>query len=160
MAVVNRCDVCSTIYEQEECPKCLAEREHSKKMNDEAVDRIKKEALTQEQADKIESAFFEDYATFKLRDGKEYKVPPCSLRNARRLMQLLKSVNVDVILMNFLPTGDEEVDKQREDGLIEILSMAFVDYPEVDRDFIEDNIDLSTAKAIIDVLIGINSLKK
>jgi recombinational DNA repair protein RecR len=160
MAKVNKCDVCGTIYEDGECPKCLSEREHSKKMNDEAVERIKKEALTQEQADEIERAFFEDDVEIKLRDGKKYKVPPCSLKNARKLMKLLKSVNVDMVILNYVPTGDSELDEKRANDLVEILSYAFVNYPDINRDYIEDIVDVDTAKKIVEVLIGINSIKK
>lgn len=170
MALVNKCDVCGTIYDGGFCPKCKerAEREHSKMMNDEAVERIKREAeqeaqrekLTPEEAKRIEAVFFEDDAEIMLRDGKRYRIPPVSLKEARKIMQLLKTVNVDVIIMNFVPTGDEELDKKREDNLFDLLLMAFKNYPEVDRDYLDRYVDLATARKIIDIIIGLNGIKK
>lgn len=133
------------------------EREHSEMMNREAVERIKREA---EELERSESAIFEDDVPIKLRNGKTYYIPPLTLKNARKLMKKLRSINVDAIILNFLPTGNEELDKQREDDLFEVLQMAFVNYPEVDRDFIDRYMDLETARKTIDILIGLNGIKK
>jgi hypothetical protein len=38
--------------------------------------------------------------------------------------------------------------------------LAFTRYPEVTREYIEENIDVVKAKKIIEILIGLNSLKK
>lgn len=139
------------------------EKEHSEQMNQEALDRIQQEEekkLSQEEADRVEAVFFEDDEIVKLRDGKNYRVPPASLKDARKLMKTLKTVNVDVIILNFLPTDDEEFDKKREDDLYDILLMAFRNYPEIDRDYIDQYVDIEMARKIIDVLIGLNGLKK
>lgn len=160
MALVNKCDICGTIYEGGDCPKCTAEKEHSKKMNDQAVERIKKEILTQDEAQAIEKAFFEDDATITLRDNKKYRIPPCTLKDARKLMNLLKTVNIDIIVMNFVPTGDDELDAKREEDFIEIMKTAFKNYPEVDEDYIMEYVDVEIAKTIVNILLGINEIKK
>ena len=162
MAVVNKCDNCGTIYDGDTCPNCKEklEREHSAKMNEEAVERIKKEMLTEEEARQVEAIFFEDDEELRLRDGKKYRIVPCSLKKARRLMQLLKTVNIEVIVMNFIPSNSAELDKQREDELFEILMMAFTNYPSINREYLEEHVDINLAKKIINVLIGLNGLKK
>jgi hypothetical protein len=137
--------------------KVQLEKEHSEMMNREAVERIKREA---EELERSEAAIFEDDAQIKLRNGKTYYIPPLTLKNARTLMKKLRTINVDAIILNFLPTGNEELDKQREDDLFEVLQMAFVNYPEVDRDFIDRYMDLETAREVIDILIGLNRIKK
>jgi hypothetical protein len=137
--------------------KVQLEKEHSEMMNREAVERIKREA---EELERSEAAIFEDDAPIKLRNGKTYYIPPLTLKNARTLMKKLRTINVDAIILNFLPTGNEELDKQREDDLFEVLQMAFVNYPEVDRDFIDQYMDLETAREVIDILIGLNRIKK
>lgn len=139
-------------------------KEHSQLMNDEAVNRIKAEAEEDVKAKPVESAseaiFFEDDEVIHLRDGKEYRIAPCSLKDARKLMSHLKTVNVDAIVLNFAPTGDEAMDNQREDDLMSILSIAFKGYPNIDRDYIEEYVDLDIARRLIDVMLGLNGLKK
>lgn len=136
--------------------KEILEKQHSQQMNQEAVERIKKE----QESVNSENIWFEYDEEIKLRDGKTYKIPPCSLRDAKRLMKLLKTVNVDVIILNFVPTDDDKADQQREQDLFDILLMGFKNYPHVDRDYIDKFVDLETARKIIDILIGINGLKK
>jgi hypothetical protein len=123
-------------------------------------EELKSEVLTEAESKRIESVFFEDDAEVKLRDGKIYKIPPASLKNARRLMQLLKTVNTDIVLLNFAPTGDTETDSKRENDLFEILSIAFINYPEVTREYLEEYVDIKLASEIIDILIGLNGIKK
>lgn len=118
------------------------------------------EVLTEEEAASIEAVFFEDDAEIKLRDGKIYKIPPANLKNARRLMGLLKSVNIDAIMLNFLPSEFEDEDGQKEKDLIEVLSIAFINYPKIDEEFILEYVDLETASKIIEIVIGLNRLKK
>lgn len=136
------------------------ERAHAEEMNRQAVEKIKQEVLTKEEAERIEGVVFEDDERIKLRDGREYIVPPCNLKDARRLMKLVKTVNIDAIILNFVPTEDEGYDKQREDDLFDILLMAFKLYPHVDKDYLDEYCDLNTARKIIEVLIGLNGLKK
>lgn len=139
--------------------KTTLEQEHSLAMNQEAVERIKQEEL-QAELEKKEAVFFEDDEVIKLRDGKEYKVPPLNLKNARKLMQKIRTINIDAIILNFLPTGDPEGDAKREDDLYEVLLMAFVNYPEVTREYIDEYVDLDSARSIFDTLVGINAIKK
>jgi uncharacterized protein YfdQ (DUF2303 family) len=142
------------------CPACKerAERDNAKMMNDKAVERIK-EVLTQEESDKALAVWFEDDEEVKLRDGKTYKIPPSSLKDARRIMELLKTINVDYVALNFVPSGDDDLDKKRVDGLFEMLEIAFKPYG-LKRDFLDDKVDVIAARKICDILIGINGLKK
>lgn len=118
---------------------------------------LEEKALTKEEAIKIESIFFEDDESIRLRDGKTYKIPPANLKNARRLMQLLKTVNIDAIILNFSPNDEDE---QKENDLYEVLQIAFSAYPEIDREYLENYVDIVTASEIIEILIGLNGLKK
>lgn len=136
------------------------EQEHSQSMNQDAVERIKQEEATQAELDRREDFFFEDDEVITLRNGKKYNVPPLNLKNARKLMQKIKTINIDAIILNFLPTGDEEADEKRQDDLYEVLQMAFVNYPEVDRDFIDEYVDVNTARKLFDTLVGLNAIKK
>lgn len=138
------------------------EREHSAMANQQAVDRIKQEILTQEESDRLASVFFEDDEEITLRDGKTYKILPANLKNARRLMQLLRTVNVNLIIANFIPTDDDEEEPQRMKDLYEILSIAFSAYPEIkdNRDYLDEYVDVNIVSKIIDILIGINGIKK
>jgi len=119
-----------------------------------------KEMVTPEEMKNTAKIFFEDDEEIRLRDGKVYKIPPASLKDARKLMQKLKTVNVDVIILNFIPSEDDDVTKQREEDLFDILMLAFKNYPEIDREYIEEYVDVETAKEIIEILIGLNGLKK
>ena len=162
MAEYTTCPVCNFNYVGEgNCPECKAkaELEHSKKMNDEAVEKIKNEVLTQEQSDSVAAVWFEDDEEVKLRDGKTYKIPPSSLRDARRIMDLLKTINVDYVALNFVPTGDEALDNKRIDGLFEMLEIALKPYG-LKKDYLDEKVDVVTARRICDILIGLNGLKK
>lgn len=137
--------------------KLALEKQHSEQMNEEAVARIKAEA--EAESKRVEAVFFEDDETITLRDGKPYKIAPANLKNARKLMTLFKSVNVDVIILNFAPTGDDEKDKAREEELYEVLEIAFKPY-NLDRDYMDEYVDVDIARKVIEILIGINGIKK
>lgn len=139
--------------------KTVLEKEHSGQMNEDAVKRIQEEENKLAEATQ-EQVFFEDTYPIRMRDNKKYHVPPLTLKKARLLMKKLRTVNVDAIIINFLPTGDDVKDAQRESDLYDILEMAFVNYPEVDRDYIDEFMDLDQARVTIDTLIGLNQLKK
>lgn len=159
-----------------ETDRARQERELAEQLNAEAVERFKKDEnnrkITQAEAEAAERAFFEDDEPIKLRDGKTYRIPPSNLKDARRLMKLLKTVNVDAIILNFIPTDNAELDEKRQADLFDILGMAFKNYPHivlgkdeegkyiVDRDYLDEYVDLNTARKIIDTLIGLNALKK
>jgi len=140
------------------------EYEVAKKLNQEAIERIKQEANQESVQDNnsltSEAIFFEDDVEIMLRDGKRYKIPPCSLKDARRLMNLLKEINIDLIMVNFLPTGDEEEDEKRINNLYEVLLIAFKNYPQITKEYLEEYVDIGLAKKIIEILIGLNGLKK
>lgn len=127
------------------------ELEHSQKMNEEAVKRIQ----GQQEEERTAAIFFEDDAQVTLRNGNTYNISPCTLKEARKLMSLLKTVNIEAIILNFIPD-----DETNENDLFDILLMGFKNYKEVDRDFIDSYVDLTTAKKIIESLIGLNGLKK
>lgn len=135
------------------------EAEHSEEMNTEAVDRIRQEALTQADADRIEQVWFEDDEVVKLRDGKTYRIAPASLKDARKLMRFLRSVNVDAIILNFIPTGDEKADDERENNLYQTLEIAFKGH-NLSRDYLDEHVDVEIARKIIDIVIGLNGIKK
>lgn len=105
------------------------------------------------------SIFFEDDAEIKLRDGKVYKIPPATLKDARKLMEKLKTVNVDIIILNFISTDDNNA-TQRENDLFDILMIAFKNYPEITKEYIEEYVDVELAKKIIEIMIGLNDIKK
>lgn len=118
----------------------------------------KEEKITKEEAEQIESVFFEDDEEITLRDGKNYKLHPCTLKDARKLMKLLKTVQIEAIILNFLPK--EEGGAGSEEDLFDILLIAFKGYPHVDREYIDNYVDLETARQIIEIMIGINGIKK
>ena len=126
-------------------------------MEEESTDT---QIFTKEQANRIEAVFFEDDAEIILRNGKKYKIPVSNLKDTRKLMKLLETVNIDLIILNFLPTDDPEEDEHRINHLYEILAMAFKGYPHVDRDYIDKYVDINTARRIIEIMIGLNGLKK
>ncbi|MEM0173402.1 MAG: hypothetical protein QXI16_02730 [Sulfolobaceae archaeon] len=143
------------------------ELEVARMLNQQAVERYKQEVASQSvqenifyQANQSEAIFFEDDVEIMLRDGKKYRIPPCTLKDARRLMNLLKEIQPDLIIANFLPTGDEEEDNKRIDSLYEVLLIAFKKYPHVTREYLEEYVDIGLAKKIIEILIGLNGLKK
>jgi hypothetical protein len=138
------------------------DKEASEKATKEAVERIKNEALTtkgKEDNYKSEAIWFEDGKEVQLLDGRKYIIMPVNLKKARRLMQILKTVNVDMAIMNFVPTDNEELDNKRQEELMEMMGIAFSKY-DLDRDYLEENIDVLTATKIADVLLGINGIKK
>ena len=116
------------------------------------------EKLTKEEAEQIESVFFEDDEKIMLRDGKTYKIHPCTLKDARKLMKLLRTVQIEAIILNFLPEDDGGTGAEKD--LFDILLLAFKNYPHVDKDYIDNYVDLETAKQIIEIMIGINGIKK
>lgn len=152
-----------------------AERELAERLNEEAASRIKHDPENQkatfEEIEAAERAFFEDDEIITLRDRRKYRIPPCNLKDARRLMQLLKTVNIDAIILNFIPTDNDELDQRRQQDLFDVLGIAFKNYPHIvtkddqgeyiiNRDYLDEYLDLNTARKVIDLMIGLNGLKK
>ncbi|PYE51415.1 hypothetical protein HUB98_05360 [Paenibacillus barcinonensis] len=152
-----------------------AERELAERLNEEAASRFKHNSenkkVTPEEIEAAERAFFEDDEIVTLRDRRKYRIPPCSLKDARRLMKLLKTVNIDAIILNFIPTDDDELDQQRQQDLFDVLGIAFKNYPHIvtkddqgeyiiNREYLDEYLDLNTARKVIDLMIGLNGLKK
>jgi len=122
-----------------------------------------KEVLTRDEADYIEKVFFEEDETVRLRDGKTYRIPPLVLKEARILMTRLNSIDTTIIISNLMRAVDEggEEQEDRYEPLMEVLFMAFKPYyPHMTIEYLEEHIDLVTAKKIIDAMIGLNGLKK
>ena len=110
-------------------------------------------SLSKEESERIEKVIFEDGEEITLKDGKKYIIPPLTWKNARKLMKILKTINVDVVIVNFL-------DESREKDLMEAVKLAFVDYPEVTEEYLEENLDLVKISKILDILLGLNGIKK
>lgn len=129
-------------------------------MTDKVKKEVVEEVLTKDEAEKIEKVFFEDDEEIMLRDGQMYKIHPCTLKDARKLMKLLRTVNIDAIILNLLPRDEDEEEVTSEGDLFDILLLAFKGYPHIDRDYIDNYVDLELAREIINIMIGINGLKK
>ncbi|MCR8985647.1 DNA polymerase III subunit gamma/tau [Brevibacillus laterosporus] len=115
--------------------------------------------LSQEEASIREKVFFEEDEKVRLRDGKTYSIPPLGIRDARKLMKLLNTIDSGIIITNLIP--ESELDDDRYEELLNVLLMAFKPYyKHVDTDYLADYVDLETAKKIIDAMIGLNGLKK
>ncbi|WP_246187937.1 DNA polymerase III subunit gamma/tau [Paenibacillus tengchongensis] len=115
--------------------------------------------ISEEEAGIREKVFFEEDEQVKLRDGKTYYLPPLGLRDARKLMKKLNSIDSGVIIANLIPEGVGEED--RYDELLDVLLMAFKPYySHMTVEHLEHYVDLETAKKIIDCMIGLNGLKK
>jgi hypothetical protein len=118
----------------------------------------KKEPITQEESEYIEKVFFEEDETVRLRDGKTYRIPPLSVKDARRLMKLLNTIDTAIIISNLIA---EDGENDRYDELMEVLLMAFKPYyKHVTVEYLAEYVDLVIAKQIIDAMIGLNGLKK
>lgn len=128
-------------------------------METDVVKEEVKSPMTQEEADFVEKVFFEEDESVRLRDGKTYRIPPLGLKDARKLMKLLNSIDTGIIISNLMVMeGDDE---DRYDQLMEVLLMAFKPYySHITVDYLSEYVDLVIAKQIIDSMIGLNGLKK
>lgn len=117
------------------------------------------EEVTLEEAETIEKVFFEDDEEIMLRDGKTYKIHPCTLKDARTLMQLLKTVNIEAIILNMLPS-EEDDEETTEGDLFDVLLLAFKGYDHIDREYIDNYVDIDIAREVINIMIGLNGIKK
>lgn len=114
--------------------------------------------ITKEESDVMEKVFFEDDEKIKLRDGRTYTLPPLSLKEARKLIKKLNSIETGIILMNLM---ENEEGESQYDDLMEVLAMGFKPYySHVTAEYLEEYVDVVTAKKIIDIIIGMNGLKK
>jgi len=133
-----------------------------KEVNDapkETVQAESKEQVSQEEAEIREKVFFEEDEKIRLRDGKTYYIPPLGLKDARKLMKKLNTIDNGVIIANLIPDGDDDEDRYEE--LMDVLLMAFKPYySHMTVEDLEEYVDLETAKKIIDCMIGLNGLKK
>lgn len=118
-----------------------------------------KKEITQEEADFRDKVFFEDDDKVRLRDGRTYYVPPLGLKDARRLIKKLNTIEHAVIIANLIPEDEDGEDRYEE--MVDVLLMAFKPYyPDMTREYLEDYVDVTTAAEIISILIGANGLKK
>ncbi|OAJ72424.1 DNA polymerase III subunit gamma/tau [Brevibacillus sp. SKDU10] len=131
------------------------EKQQAVSTKEETPDKV----LNQEEASIREKVFFEEDEKVRLRDGKTYSIPPLGIRDARKLMKLLNTIDSGIIIANLIP--ESELDDDRYEELLRVLLMAFKPYyKHVDADYLADFVDLETAKKIIDAMIGLNGLKK
>lgn len=119
-----------------------------------------KEELTPEEGETIQRVFFEDDEKIRLRDGITYSIPPLSLRDGVRLMNTLNTIDTTVIVFNLM--RDPETDEMTKfEALMDALLMAFKPYyPEMTKEYLETYVDIDTAKKILDIMIGLNTIKK
>lgn len=128
------------------------------KDKEQAVEQEEPEVLTEEEAEYIQKVFFEDDEKVRLRDGANYSIPPLSLRDGMKLMKRLNEIDTSIIIFNFI---DDENGEDKYDELIEILLMAFAPYyPNITAEYLEEYVDINTAKEILDIMIGLNQIKK
>lgn len=137
------------------------------KANEEAVARIKaeEEERSREIVAKSEIYWFEDDDKVTLRDGSVRKIPPMPLGDARRFMNLVRTVNIDAIILNFVPGSNSA-----EQDLYDILCLAFRGYPDMvseedgklvpNREYMDRVIDIRLARKLIDTMLDLNALKK
>lgn len=127
-------------------------------VNVESTEKEEFKEITQEEADYIEKVFFEEDDEIRLRDGKTYRIPPLGLKDARKLIKLLNTIDTGIIISNLLENDNGE-DKYNE--LLKVLEMGFKPYySHVDSGYLADYVDVVSAKKIIDSMIGLNGLKK
>ncbi|MCU5114929.1 DNA polymerase III subunit gamma/tau [Bacillus wiedmannii] len=114
--------------------------------------------LTKQESEFIEKVFFEEDEKVTLRDGKAYAIPPLGLKDAKNLMKKLNTIDTGVIIANLIA---DETGNDSYDELLEVLLMGFKPYyKEISAQYLGDYIDIVTAKEIIDIMIGLNGLKK
>lgn len=120
------------------------------------------EKITKEESERQERVLFEDDDKVMLRDGKSYQISPFGLKDGRLAVKMLNSINSAIIIDNLIE-DEEGIDKY--ETLIEVIYMAFKPYvrsyyPHITKEYLEEYVDLMTAKKIIDIIIGLNGLKK
>lgn len=125
---------------------------------DNEVETVDEKVLTPEESSYIQKVFFEEDEVIYLRDGKKYHIPPLSLRDGVKLMNKLNEIDSSIIIMNLIDDGNGET---KFDLLMEVLHMAFKPYyKDITIDYLAEFIDINTAKTILDIMIGLNQIKK
>lgn len=125
------------------------------------IQEQEKKMNTEEELIQREKVFFEDDEKIRLRDGKTYYIPPLGLRDARRLMHLLNTIDSGIIITNLVAEDEDDPETDRYEALIDVLLMGFKPYySHVTREYLADYVDVVMAKQIIDIMIGLNGLKK
>lgn len=131
---------------------------HEKEKGSHESEKSKKEGLTPAEGSYLEKVFFEEDESVRLRDGISYKIPPLGIKAAKQLMKKLNSVDTAIIIANMI---ENEAGDSHYNELMEVLLMGFKPYyPDMTVEYLEEYIDIVTAKEIIDILIGLNGLKK
>lgn len=140
----------------------MSEREMTipKSENTEGEQKAEKTPITAEESEVIEKVFFEEDESVRLRDGKTYFIPPLGLKDGRKLMRKLNTIDTSIIISNLI-SADDTGEDDRYDELLDVLLMAFRPYyKHVTIEYLEEVIDLVSAKQVIDSMIGLNGLKK
>ncbi|HGN6577959.1 DNA polymerase III subunit gamma/tau [Bacillus toyonensis] len=132
--------------------------EAEKKVEQQEPNKQEEVKLTKQESEFIEKVFFEEDEKVTLRDGKTYAIPPLGLKDAKNLMKKLNTIDTGVIIANLIA---DETGNDSYDELLEVLLMGFKPYyKEISAQYLGDYIDIVTAKEIIDIMIGLNGLKK
>ncbi|MBG9714790.1 DNA polymerase III subunit gamma/tau [Bacillus cereus] len=132
--------------------------EAEKKVEQQEPNKQEEVKLTKQESEFIEKVFFEEDEKVTLRDGKTYAIPPLGLKDAKNLMKKLNTIDTGVIIANLIA---DETGNDSYDELLEVLLMGFKPYyKEISAHYLGDYIDIVTAKEIIDIMIGLNGLKK
>ncbi|PFK06224.1 DNA polymerase III subunit gamma/tau [Bacillus cereus] len=132
--------------------------EAEEKVEQQEPNKQKEVKLTKQESEFIEKVFFEEDEKVTLRDGKTYAIPPLGLKDAKNLMKKLNTIDTGVIIANLIA---DETGNDSYDELLEVLLMGFKPYyKEISAHYLGDYIDIVTAKEIIDIMIGLNGLKK
>lgn len=138
--------------------KDTTQQQDEVKVQEDKQDQDTEDILTKEEAEYIEKVFFEEDDAVRLRDGISYKIPPLSLKDAKNLMNKLNTIDTGVIIANLIA---DENGEDSYDELLEVLLMAFKPYyKNMTLDYLAEYVDIETAKQIIDIMIGLNGLKK
>ncbi|MCY7861140.1 DNA polymerase III subunit gamma/tau [Bacillus haynesii] len=154
MAIPNR----ATQPTEETQPDIIVESVKQEEPHQEQPREDTTESISKEESEYIEKVFFEEDESVRLRDGVSYKIPPLGLRDAKNLMKKMNTIDTGVIIANLI---EDESGNDTFNELLEVLLMAFKPYyKDMTVEYLAEYVDIQSAKSIIDIMIGLNGLKK
>ncbi|MCP8973168.1 DNA polymerase III subunit gamma/tau [Bacillus licheniformis] len=154
MAIPNR----ATQLTEETQPDIVVESVNQEEPHQEQPREDTTESISKEESEYIEKVFFEEDESVRLRDGVSYKIPPLGLRDAKNLMKKMNTIDTGVIIANLI---EDESGNDTFNELLEVLLMAFKPYyKNMTVEYLAEYVDIQSAKSIIDIMIGLNGLKK
>jgi hypothetical protein len=106
---------------------------------------------------------FTSWSEIECRDGKKRKVYPAKLKYKDEIRDLSEKFNDTIIVSNIFDfklndEGKKEYSDEAWDAMLEILVLAFDN--KFKKEEIEEFLDLSLAKKILETFYDISSLKK